>query len=483
MERGAQEPHRPEKIDRVFVDLDGSVIASDLTWECLVRLLRTRPLDMLRVPIWLLKGRAYFNQELAKRCDLNPGALPYRQEVLAVLREERKCGMRIVLITAADHALARRVADHLDLASGILASHDKISCTGERRLAAILKEADGKPFGYIGNARKDSEVWKAASQLTVVALGESTANAVRNLPKARIVHCSGMRFGSWLRAIRVHQWAKNLLLFVPLITAHQFGNWEALVGAASGFLSFSLCASAAYVFNDLLDLDSDRTHATKRARPFASGEIPISWGVGMMVLLFCFGVVLAALTLPPLFLGIVLLYGIVTTSYSLYLKRIPVLDVLVLAGLYTVRVIGGGVAVSISISQWLLAFSMFLFLSLACMKRFTELVAIVSSGGKLPPGRGYEVADRDLLQMAGIVSGYLAILVLALYLNSREVIALYKNHQVLWLMCPPLLFWVTRVWLLAHRGEMNEDPVTFAIHDRQSYVVGVLVGLTMFAAL
>lgn len=292
----------------------------------------------------------------------------------------------------------------------------------------------------------------------------------------------GGRVAPLVRALRAHQWVKNLLVFVPLLLAHRMFEWELLLRCAVGFGAWSLCASGGYLFNDLLDAEADRRHPYKRQRPLAAGSLSrgaAAWGAAVLL---AAGLAPAFAWLPASFGLMLLLYLALTVAYTLLLKRLVVVDVLVLAGLYTLRVLAGGHAASVEVSPWLLAFSMFLFLSLAFVKRYTELRALAhdSTG---PARRGYTAADTELLKSFGTASGYLSVLVLALYINqSREVTQLYRRPEALWLIGPCLLYWVTRVWLLAHRGRLHDDPVVFTVKDPASYAVGALVALLIIVA-
>jgi 4-hydroxybenzoate polyprenyltransferase len=290
----------------------------------------------------------------------------------------------------------------------------------------------------------------------------------------------------WLaavHAIRVHQWVKNLLLFVPVILDHKLFDGATLAKAGIGFTAFCLAASGGYILNDMLDLEADRRHPTKRDRPFASGALPPALGVALSPLLMIGAVWLSWVFLPPRFVAALLLYLLLTTAYSSYLKRIAVLDVLLLAGLYTLRVLAGVAAAHVRFSTWLLAFSMFLFLSLAFLKRYAEISGLEPDADDQVRRRGYLRGDREWLGSMGSSSGYLSVLVLALYINSDQVVALYRAPLLLWLVCPLLLLWIGRMWLRAYRGQIHEDPIVAAVRDPLSYLLGALVGLIMYAAL
>jgi 4-hydroxybenzoate polyprenyltransferase len=287
------------------------------------------------------------------------------------------------------------------------------------------------------------------------------------------------RARDYLRAMRPHQWAKNLLLFVPLVTSHQVGKPSALARAFAAFIAFSVSASAVYVINDLLDVEADRRHPTKRLRPFASGALTRREGVVMATLLMTIGLALS-LWLPWSFVLLLMLYLALTTSYSAYLKRKFVVDVITLAGLYTLRILAGGAAEGIVISSWLMAFSVFFFLSLAFVKRYTEIDAMAEEGHL--EGRGYRTSDLDLIRSMGPTSGYMSVVVLCLYINSREVTELYGHPEGLWLLCPVLLYWVSRIWFIASRRELDSDPVLFAVRDRISYLAGAVMVVVLMAS-
>lgn len=283
-------------------------------------------------------------------------------------------------------------------------------------------------------------------------------------------------------ALRVHQWVKNLLLFVPVILDHQVFNGPLIARAALAFGAFCLAASGAYILNDLWDLEADQRHPTKRMRPFAAGTLSPRVGRTLVPVLFAAAVLLALLVPSRSFLALLVLYLMVTTAYSAYLKRVPVLDVLLLAGLYTLRVLAGIAATGVPFSAWLLGFSMFLFLSLAFLKRHAEITGSEGSAEDAVLRRGYLRRDREWLGSMGGASGYLSVLVLALYVSSSEVVTLYRKPALLWLVCPVLLFWISRMWLLAHRGRLHDDPIIATARDPLSYVLGALVAVLLLAA-
>ncbi len=457
----------------LFVDLDGTLLRTDMLLETTVALLGKNPLYLALLPVWLLRGRAALKGEIARRVDIEPEGLPYHPEFLEFLREEHRAGRDLVLATASHRLVAEPIAKHLGIFRQVIATEAE-NLKGKRKLAAIQASVQGGAFGYAGNGPEDRPLWAVATERIVV--GKSTSgDFTRAFPSHR-----GALTGL-IKALRVHQWVKNLLVFVPLIMAHRMLELDLLRNVLLAFWSFSLCASTVYVLNDMLDLSADRQHPKKRLRPFASGAISLSSGLLLIPLLLLLAALCAA-TLPPLFTQILLGYFLLTTAYSVFLKQVVLVDILVLAALYTVRLMAGGAAVGVAVSQWLLAFSMFFFLSLACVKRYSELLLMQSMKREGSKGRGYLVVDREQVAHLGTSAGYISVLVLALYINSREVFSLYTKPELLWFICPVLLYWVSRVWMIAHRGNLHEDPIVFALRDKVSYLVGAMCAACIMLA-
>lgn len=465
------------------VDLDGTLLRSDLLWESLFQLARQQPAALLRLPRWLAEGKARFKAHIAERVVLDVSTLPYSPALLAYLEREKAAGRRLVLATASNERPARQVAAHLGIFDQILASDATTNLAGLRKRERLLAEFGDGGFAYAGNAPVDLTIWANAAEGILVNPLRGVEPAARRIGKAQAVLLDpppGAR--TYLKAMRVHQWLKNLLVFVPLVLAHQLLAGTLLLQAAVALLAFSLCASSVYLLNDLLDLPADRAHPTKRLRPFAAGDLPIPAGLALMGGLLA-GALALSLLLPPAFLGLLALYYATTLGYSLRLKQEALLDVLALAGLYTLRILAGAAAVSVEPSFWLLAFSLFFFLSLALVKRVSELILMQGAGKRGSAGRGYEARDLDTLSQLGTAGGYLAVLVLALYISSDEVRALYDHPEAIWVLCPILLYWISRVWLLARRGELHEDPVVFAIEDRVSHLLALACALVLGIAL
>lgn len=456
------------------VDLDGTLLKSDMLWESVLCLLRRNPLSLFRIPFWLMRGRARLKDEIVRRVIPDVQLLPYHAAFLGFLRQEHARGREILLTTASHHTLARKVADHLQIFSDVIGSDDLSNLKGRHKAARLKQRFEGGGFHYAGDSKVDLEVWAEASGAIVVSGNNKLIQRVRDIVPIELIFGRERSFAAAaLFALRPHQWVKNLIVFVPLITSHTIAQWNLLADAVLAFLAFSLCASGTYIFNDLLDVDADRQHPTKRRRPFAQGDLPIPFGLVLSVVLPCLSV-FVLMALPS---GVALALGcylILTIVYSWWAKRVALLDVFCLATLYTIRLIAGHEAARVQYSAWLLVFSMFIFLSLALVKRFQELL-IVSQPGDIPlRGRGYVSSDVPLVSALGSASGFMAVLVLALYVNSDQVRALYRQPLLLLLVCPLLLFWVSRVWMLVHRGRIPDDPVVFAVKDPVSYLIGVL---------
>lgn len=446
------------------VDLDGTLIVSDTLHESLLALLRRDPWAVFLMPFWLLQGRARFKQKLVGRISLSASRLPYRRELVEHLRNEKAAGRMLVLATAANEAIAQAVAKHLGIFDRVLASSASRNLKGGGKAAALVSEFGERGFDYAGDSRADMPVWSASRRALVVGSAPFADRVGQLATVDKVFERPAVKLKDWLKALRLYQWVKNVLLFVPLFAAHKVGEPGLILQALVAFVSFGLCASSVYVINDLFDLESDRAHARKSARPFASGRLSIASGMVAAPILLVAAFALS-LALPLAFAGVLSLYFLVTLAYSLRFKRSTVLDVLLLAGLYTVRLIAGSAAVSVLPSFWLLAFSMFLFLSLALVKRVGELRALPEDQEDAPAGRSYRREDLPVLMSLGTASGYTSVMVLALYINSNTSELLYRHPEALWLLCPLLLFWISRVWLVTHRGQMHDDPIVFAFRD------------------
>ncbi len=481
-EQGRKETVFAESKVPLCVDLDGTLVKTDTLLESILILLKRQPLSLFAMLLWMLRGKSFFKQQIADRVDLPADTLPYHTDFLTHLQKEFSRGRKLVLVTAANEKIAGAVADHLGLFALSFASDDRVNLSGNRKLALLEEQFGKKGFDYAGNASVDLPIWQgAASGIVVNASGGLTRKAKAGGNITQVFSDKKNYFGQFVRAIRMHQWAKNLLIFVPLLTAHLYTDPVSVTQSIWAFFAFSLCASSVYVLNDLLDLDADRRHARKRKRPFAAGNLPIPLGVAAIPCLLIPGFWIAY-SLNPLFLATLLSYYFITFAYSFSLKRIELIDVFTLAILFTMRIFAGAAAIGVLVSQWLLAFSIFLFVSLAFAKRFSELHNLPKDKEKVG-GRGYLSKDLPIIGTFGTSSGYISIVVLTLYTSSEQVEILYTFPERLWVICVLLFFWVSRVWLLAYRGELNEDPILFAVKDKASYLVGALAIITMFLAL
>ncbi|MGH9617467.1 MAG: UbiA family prenyltransferase [Acidobacteriaceae bacterium] len=464
------------------VDLDGTLVKSNTLADSLCVLARTRPASLLRLPAWLAAGNARMKYEVAARAPLDAAHLPYNEALILYLREQATSGRRLYLSTGADRQLADRVAAHFGLFDEVFSSDGATNLTGASKLRRLASRFGDDGFAYIGNSRKDLLLLSAskAAMLANPTVGLERLLKRRNVPVLNVFQDRAPTARSMWRALRVHQWAKNVLIFLPLLLAHAIGMAE-LVQSALAFLSFSLVASSTYVVNDVLDLAADRSHATKRRRPFAAGELSVLAGLCLAIVLFAAGV-LISIPLAPKFLVWLLIYCGATLAYSLYFKRVVIVDVIILSGLYTLRILAGAAAARVPVSDWMAGFAIFLFFSLALVKRFSELENLRARGAAPTNGRGYLLHDMEQLRALGTGSAFASIVVFALYINNPEVRQLYHHPQRLWLLTPLLIWWMSRVWLRASRGQMNEDPVIFALTDRASLLAGVAIFLIALAA-
>lgn len=479
------------------VDLDGTLVKSDTLLDSTLVLARQHPAKLLQLPGWVLQGKAALKRHLTSAVELDVAHLPYNRELLQYLEQQHAAGRAIYLATAADSTLAHRIAAHLNLFTGVLASDGTLNLAGSNKLAAF-RESFGDDFSYIGNALPDLTLLQHCKEPMVANPTAGLRAALRrnHIAPVRTFEERVSPLRAWPKAIRIHQWAKNTLIFLPLLLAH--ARDKALFAAAFiAFISFGLCASGTYIVNDLLDLEADRQHPRKRRRPFASGDLSALSGV-LVVFLFLIASVCLALLLPEVvarispsqtlvrpyhFLEWLGIYAVTTLAYSLRLKRAVMVDVIVLSGLYTIRILAGSAATGVSVSTWLASFSIFFFLSLAFVKRFAELENLRERGGAKAGGRGYHVSDIEQLRSFGSASGYVSVAVLTLYISNLNTAQLYHHTNRLWLLVPVLLLWLSLLWLKASRGELDEDPVIYAVTDRGSLLLGVVVVAVVLLAL
>ena len=465
------------------VDLDGTLVKSDTFVDSLMVLARRHPLAFLRTPVWALQGKAHLKSQVASLVTLNVAHLPYNRPLLDYLKNEHAAGRKLYLVTGADRLLAQSVAAHLDIFNEVMASDGTVNLTGNNKLQRLEQRFASGGFDYIGNAIPDLPLLKSAQQAMVANPDVRLKSALkgRNIKVSEKFLDRSRPPVALAKALRVHQWAKNLLVFLPLLLAHTIRP-EFVLTAVAAFFCFSLLASATYIVNDLLDLEADRVHLSKRRRAFAAGDLSVATGIAISLLLAAVAFAMAVY-LPRKFLLFLLFYLVTTMAYSLVLKRIVLVDVVILAGLYTVRMAAGGAATHTIISPWLAAFSIFFFLSLAMVKRFSELQNLQTHHMNPASGRGYLLSDIEQLRTFGTSSAYASIVIFTLYINGRDVAALYHHPDRMWLITPLMILWISRVWLLASRGLLDEDPVIFALKDRMSLLLGLGVALVAYSAL
>ena len=465
------------------VDLDGTLVKSDTLLDSLMVLARRHPLAFLATPLWVLEGKANFKSRLASMVILDAEHLPYNQPLLNYLRDQHAKGRKLYLATGADRIFAGHVAAYLGIFEDILASDGTVNLTGKHKLAQLEQRFLTEGFDYIGNAMPDLPLLQGAREAMLANpdLRLRSALKAHDISTSRTFLDRSPRIKTLAKALRVHQWAKNILVFLPLLLAHTFDLAPALF-ALGAFCSFCAIASSTYIFNDLLDLESDRIHRSKRKRAFAAGDLSVRAGLAISALLAVLSLTVAA-WLPPRFMFYLLCYLATTVAYSLKLKRIVLVDVVVLSALYTVRMVAGSAATHTPISPWLAAFSIFFFLSLAMVKRFSELQNLREQGAHPSNARGYLLSDIEQIRSFGTASAYASIVIFALYINGNDVAALYHHPTRMWLVAPFMILWVSRVWLLASRGQLDEDPVVFALTDRMSLLLGLAVALIAWSAL
>lgn len=460
------------------VDLDGTLIHSDMLHETALGFAKTSPFSVPFLLLWwLLRGKAALKSRVAGRAPIEPSSLPYNVVFVDWLRQQHCAGRRLILCTASDRSIAEQIAEYLGFFDDVMASDGVLNLAGANKAKALVEQFGEKEFDYAGNSSADLAVWEHARRAIVVngsSQLQSDAEACAEVEQVFEGLNSGLAV--WRKVLRVHQWLKNALLFVPLFAAHRVADGEAWLALLLAFFAFSLCASSVYIANDLLDLESDRQHPRKCKRPFAAGAVPVWHGVLLAPVLLAVSLLVAA-QVSSAFLAWLIAYFALTCLYSIKLKQLALIDCLTLAMLYTLRIVAGAAAVDMALSFWLLAFSVFLFMSLAFVKRFAELQVQLLHGKHKAHGRGYLTDDAPLVQMLGVAAGFSSVLVLALYLNSEDVLRLYKNPHWVWGNVPVLLFWISWVWLRAHRGKMHDDPLIFAVKDKASLLAGAVFAL------
>jgi 4-hydroxybenzoate polyprenyltransferase len=478
-----------QSVDSVplVVDLDGTLIKVDSLHEAFIQLVSKQPLNALRGLLMLMQGarsqgRAAFKANIANYILPDAKTIPINNSVLAAIRQARLEGRKVYLATAADKRVAEEIASSIGEFDGVFASENGINLKGKAKADHLIATFGEQGFDYIGNAAVDIPIWRAARRALISGASPRLIKRLNGeLPDLATLDSREFQIQPYFFALRPHQWLKNSLLALPALAGHDF-NITTFITIMIAFLSFSLGASGIYLINDMFDLPHDRAHPEKRHRPLAAGTLPLSHAVALFCLLIALSVAMA-LTLPWMFLLILAGYFSLSMSYSLYLKRKLMIDVVALAALYGIRVVAGGVAIGISLSDWLIGFCFFIFLSLALVKRTTEMMTMSESSVGNIKGRGYRREDLPIINALTAASGFVAVLVLALYINSPDVKSLYRRPDLLWGICMILTYWLGRVYFLTGRGEMRQDPVIFAATDWVSLLTGALVAAIFLLAL
>jgi 4-hydroxybenzoate polyprenyltransferase/phosphoserine phosphatase len=467
----------------LVVDLDGTLLKSDMLHECFWNAFSRNWRTPFLSAIALGRGKAALKEYLCSAAKIDVRTLPYDDEVIAYVSTHRAKGGRTALVTASNQVIANQVAEHLQIFDEVHGSDGVHNLKGASKAAFLIERFGRNTFNYMGDAHADLPVWEASQKIVTLNASPSLRQKAERLgePIEHLVTTKNS-IHPYIKALRPHQWLKNNLIFLPMLAAHQL-DAATFVSSFFAFFAFSLVASSVYILNDLLDLNADREHPRKRLRPFASGTLPIAHGSSLALALLLGGALVAA-SLGWAFLLALGAYYVVTTAYSLILKRRIVVDICVLAGLYTMRIIAGGVVSGIELSVWLFAFSIFFFLSLAAVKRQAELVDMAERGALTAKGRGYHIEDLPIISMVGLAAGYASVLVMALYVNSPAMQKLYAFPDALWGICLVLLYWLTRMVMITHRGSMHDDPVVFATKDKVSQACFIaMLGFGVIGAL
>jgi 4-hydroxybenzoate polyprenyltransferase/phosphoserine phosphatase len=473
----------------IVVDLDGTLIRSDLLYESASQFIIQNPFQLLKLPYWLVKkGISYLKTRLAGVVQIDIALLPYNNSLIEWLRQEKQSGRKLVLATASDERLANSVAKHIGLFDEVFGSKYPVNLKSDLKRDHLVDLYGENGFDYVGNSSADLPIWDCARRAYIVGNSSNLVCALEKTGKlARSFPLGPDDRGiitAWLKELRIHQWAKNILVLVPLVAAHQYTDIYSILAASLAFLLFSLVASSAYVLNDLVDIQNDRAHKYKYIRPIAAGRLSIlsAWVVWPVLAVTPFIIAFSAL---PMRFGLALAaYFLLTLAYSFVLKKIAILDVLVLACLYTVRIIAGAFVIGVPLSFWLISLSLFLFTGLAFIKRYSELLSLKGERNGEVKGRGYLSEDLTMVASMGISASYCSVLVAALYVQDAHTAVLYRTPQIIWLVCPILLYWVSYMWLMTIRGQLHEDPIAYALKDGPSWaILGLIIGVFVTARL
>lgn len=458
----------------LIIDLNGTLIKTDILLECALLYIKRNPFNIFHIIKWLGCGIYTLKYKLSEKIRIDIKNLPYDKTLVNELKKEVEKNREIVLATASSSVYAFEISDHLKLFNAVLANDNNTNLKGKIRLEKLVKQYGESGFDYIGSSESDLLIFDHSRKSKLITNNKKIIKKALKRTNVLICERPNTRSIEYLKAIRIHQWSKNLLLFVPIMLSQNLTNIQMIARCFFGFLAFCLCASATYVINDLFDLDSDRKHPSKKRRVFAAGDISILRGLVLAFVLTLSGMLISA-SLQNNFFLYVIVYLVLTVSYSFLLKKHTIIDVLTLTGLYTIRIFAGASLIGIKVSFWLSAFSVFLFFGLSLIKRCAELITIKKTGGNEISGRAYIYEDLNTLKSMGISSSFISIVVFALYINSSEVLLLYPKPEMLWLICPALLYWINRLWLKTGREEMNDDPVIFSLKDTVSRIIFMII--------
>jgi 4-hydroxybenzoate polyprenyltransferase len=464
--------HEAESDIPLVVDLDGTLIRTDLLVESFFGVLGRSPAAAMKALLLLPSGKAALKEQLATHYSFDPATLPYNRAVLDLVREASAGGRRTVLASASNERIVQPIADHLGFDQW-MASQGRVNLKSSSKAERLISEFGDQQFDYIGNERADIAVWRHARTALAVGAPAGLARQLRLGQQVVTIDPDKSSVKAWIKMLRLHQWAKNVLVLVPILTSHMFSLHNIASGLLA-FIAFSLCASSVYILNDLVDIQADRAHPTKRRRPFASGDVSILKGSLLGVALLSIAMMLAAFVNLQ-FLGVLAAYFAVNLLYSFSLKRKMIIDVVTLGGLYTVRVLAGAVVIGVVVSEWLMAFSMFMFMFLAIIKRHSEMVMRLNAGLSDPTNRNYKAVDINVLAALAAAAGYSSVIVFALYIASDSAKSLYTHGQYLWFVCPLLLYWVARTIMMSQRQHISDDPLIFALRDKVTWWIAAIV--------
>lgn len=464
------------------VDLDGTLVYSDTLWELFIRALKTCPWILFLLPFFILRGKSHLKYFLFKRCGNLVNTLPFNNKLLEYLKIQKSEGRKIYLVTASNQDFAKNIVSEFDIFDDVFGSNERLNLRGKNKAKFLTEKFGSQNFAYAGNDNTDLEVWKDAGEVIVVNASNKLAQKVKeqNLEKPITIISLQKSFNlkSFFKLIRVHQWAKNLLIFVPLVMSHTYQKLANVENALLAFFALSFCASATYIFNDILDVENDRKHRTKKFRPLASGIIPLPNALCVMFVLFTCAISIS-LNVSLALLVMLFVYSVITLSYSFIFKRIIILDILILALLYMFRIYFGAVAISDEISFWLVSFSIFIFFSLGALKRYVEVSANKDEPTKIIGGRGYTSYDAEFISMIGIGAGMMSVLTYIMYIDAGAN-ALYESPVWLMFGCLPILYFISKIWLMAKRSKVHDDPVVYAIKTKENYLILFIFAVLFF---